>query len=92
MPPITLDLLFGPLGLLFGFLALGGLIYRGNLRFGREYDAMVVEKDRQLVAMTKDRDDWKNNSQGLQQLLERKVEADATIATANVRGRKAGTA
>jgi hypothetical protein len=69
-------------GLVF-LIAWGG--FQGRWRWGREYDNMVAEKDRQITLITIDRDYWKNMAVDLLKINEQ----TAQVAGAVVRRKSA---
>jgi hypothetical protein len=79
---MTIELFFrfaGLYGLPFAmFVAFVWFSRTGTLRWGRECDAMVAEKDKQIALLTEDRDWWKEIGSRALAVTER---ATATRAT-----------
>lgn len=84
------NLVLGPVGLTVVLIAIGLAGLRGVWISGREHRAMIGEKDKQIAALTEDRDYWKNFGMGLLNIQERQTDAVGTIANVALRGRKAG--
>lgn len=73
--------LLGPGGVVLLGLALGWALLVGKIRIGRDVDAMIAEKDKQILAMTTDRDRWQGLHVDLLQSYQRQAVASTTLAT-----------
>lgn len=90
-----LQAILGPLGVLAVFLLEAEAGRRGMWRWGRDYDAMVIEKDKmiaekdkQIAAAIDDRNNWQSLYVTLMQGFQRQVEANAQISTAALNAHK----
>jgi hypothetical protein len=63
-------------GLVF-LIAWGG--FSGRWRWGREYENMVAEKDKQIAAITQDRDYWKDMAVDLLKINEQTTQVAGAV-------------